>query len=119
LKDNKRLILGLGGAPVILLSLVMLFNFALVNGKLSFLECTKHKNLLMGKRGVKCTTRFSGSENHAWRLKGFFQKTFTKKIQFAWKFIWWIWAVQAELSGFLWKTKILVQIESSNCNNTC
>jgi hypothetical protein len=41
----------------------------------------------MGKRGLKCTiTRFSGSakvehgsETHAWRLKGFFQKTFTKK----------------------------------------
>jgi hypothetical protein len=62
LKDNKRLILGLGGAPVILLSLAMLFNFALVTGKLSFLECTKQKNLLMGKRGFKCTiTRFSGS----------------------------------------------------------
>ncbi len=80
MKDNKRLILGLGGAPAILLSLVMLFNFALVNGKLSFLECTKQKNLLMGKRGLKCTiTQFSGSamvehgsENHAWRLKGFF-----------------------------------------------
>ncbi len=43
LKDNKRLILGLGGAPVIFLSLVMLINFALVNGKLSFLECTKQK----------------------------------------------------------------------------